>query len=720
MTLESFDPQLPFKIELDDVPAPESRRPLAGQVPLTPEVPVPGLPVPMPAEPEEEAPRVPSSWGTVKTVVARGFFDPFEAFEQRVDPERFRRSQGFLVLISLVGPMLATLALGFLAAVIYQIMAAFHSVTPANPFYELALYPVVYVFVKRYWIAYLVLPSLVLLIGWLWALGTAWNLARDSEEDFHKMFCILAMLGAMLAPFTMFPLLRLLALGVLIWYVSRRMGRYFEISFFHLVKRGGILLLILIAGYTWCERKVESYYPERSELNANLTAFYSKNQKLQWPAYGVQKVVSPIQALWDDLGSFDETVRNRSTASALAIMKHAGTAPQDRLRLAVRLAELGNAESMRFAAQAYQSGLGTPVDGGKALAWIHKAVEANPASLDLAMEEAALCFKNQRVLEGKRLFVALAKEHLDALNQITAYMAANGCGTADTKLSWEVQNLYRQEGNQAMLNARSNGGPYGQNQYGYGNGYGYARPFEGPSRRDLLLERISKVNRDNTQWFFNALVSEYGTTTLAEASVYGEAAQDTTTDELLAKIGAEDTAALAEAGDRLAEKGEVVKAREYWLKASQSLTTDKRRPNARLYLCLAESHDAGLRATPAALPREASRYYLGYLLLTEESQVARTKALAALKRLGVLVAPDVDVNGTPFLTLCTKYDVPEAWVMMGCNYMGDTLTHTPKNLVKARECFQKATALGYKGPAVHMLEGSASAPASGPRPGKAS
>ena len=40
----------------------------------------------------------------------------------------------------------------------------------------------------------------------------------------------------------------------------------------------------------------------------------------------------------------------------------------------------------------------------------------------------------------------------------------------------------------------------------------------------------------------------------------------------------------------------------------------------------------------------------------------------------------------------------------GCQYLGDAGGAVPRNLPKAHACFQKAKTLGYRGPAVDMLD----------------
>jgi hypothetical protein len=66
--------------------------------------------------------------------------------------------------------------------------------------------------------------------------------------------------------------------------------------------------------------------------------------------------------------------------------------------------------------------------------------------------------------------------------------------------------------------------------------------------------------------------------------------------------------------------------------------------------------------------------------------------------MGVTVNPSA--QDLPFLNLCMKHDIPEAWAFMGGRYlMGDGVT-TTRNPGKAMECFVKAQSLGYQGPQV--------------------
>lgn len=702
MTPDSQDatPEVPLKIELAEVPAPVSGR-LRGTPPQSPFQLEPMVPPVLPPE-EPEEPQSPSSWGTVKEVVARGFFDPFEAFEHRIDWHRFTKSQTALVVASLVGPLLFLLVMSFVGAILYQAIAALNSFAPPNTFYELALYPLVYVLAKGYWIAYLVLPMGVLVLGWLWAAGTAWFLARDTGEDYLKLFCILAMLGAMVAPFTMFPFFRLVVLGILIWYTARRMSGYFGIPFFHLVKRGGIPLLVCVAAYAWMERKTESFYDSPSELSASLNAFYNKKQKLVWPSFWTKSARPLYQDLYDGISSFDPDTRNRAIEKATAIMNNPRETPENRLHLALSIAATGSTVGMVFASHALETGQGVPVDLPSALGWMQKAAEADPKNLDFGLGCANLLLLNKRALEGKRMFVRLAKGNMNSLDKITLFLRKTAICSPENAIAYEIENLYRVGASATRYN-----NSYNNNYESDPNSY-YRTPHlsDELSLRNSLLERLAGLDRDGSQWFFRALISEYGTTTPASPEVYGEASAAAGEDSAAVKTDMVDPVALSSAGDHCNEKGDFMKARECWLKAASMLTSDKRLPNASLYLKLAESYDPALNRNSQTTTREAIRFYLGHLLLVDYTTGSINKVIASLNRLGAPISPQVKLSSLEFLSQCVKYDVPEAWVMTGCNYMGGSSYGVSKNLAKARDCFQKAKALGYRGPAVNLLDAS--------------
>jgi len=685
--IPGFNPEAPLQIELDDVPPPPPKRAAERMVPALPQ---PGAYIPnrsvveAPEEAEEES----SHWHAAKKVVGKGFFDPFQAFEEKVELERFKKAQIFLALLSFIGPLLLLLLSSFLAAIVYQVGAAFQSVTPPNPFYEVAIYPLVYVFAKGYWVAYLILPIAVFALGWLWAATTGWLIARSTSADFTKMLCILTMLGTMLAPFTMFPFFRLVVLGILIWYTARRMSQYFDVSFWSLAKFGGVLLLGCIVLYTLFERKVESFYPANQELSTNLRAFYFDKKKLEWPDFGTRKTVSADQVLWENLGSLDALTRQKAVDKAMDILKFSRETPEIRFRLALRMAEEGNSYAMAYVSRSYKSGQGVPLDNAQALTWIHKATEADPKQLEYGLDEAHLLCVNNHVLDGKRRFVALAKENLSSMDAVSNYLGKTGYGAPDRGLMSDVLSLYRQNSTSYSRSSRYSSSSLGDKL----------------SWRTDLLQQLSRLEHSENQWFLRAMMTEYGNPNQADPEVYGESSLKTMNEELNAKIELNDPQALGAAGDKCFVKGDLLKAREYWHKSSLALTGDKRRANAPLYLKLAESYDPGTETNTATDPRESTKYYLGYILLADNSTNI-TKPVLALKRLGVVVKQDVNVMDIQYLTLCSKYDVPEAWAIMGSCYVAGGTDGVQKNLPKARECFQKAKTLGYQGPVVNMLDG---------------
>ena len=684
------------KILLGDIPDRPSRRSIA---------PVESVPVPVDPYVSESSPSMavdfderPSGWRAVKNVVGRGFFDPFLAFGSGVDWERFSRAQLFLFAISLVGPFAFLLVFSIFSAILYQIGAALNSVTPPNPFYELALYPLAYLFAKGYWVAYLVLPMSIFILGWIWAGMTAWNIARDSDADVKEMFCVLAMLGSMFASFTMFPFLRLLALGFLILYMSRRMNQHFDISIMHLARRGGIFLVGMVVFYTWFERKVESCYAVSSEMSTNVNDFYFKNKKLEWPAFRVKKITTANQLLLQNLWSLDSGVREKAIVKALSVISNNAESLDARFALALRIADLGNVAGMVYASKAYQSGQGVPVDNAQALLWMHNASVASPRQLEYGLDEANLLFLNKRILDGKRRFVNLAKSNIDSLDEISSFIRKQGYGLPEYSIAWEVERLYRQ-------NHVSGTMTYRYTCY-YGDIYS-----EELNYRAELLQKLNSLDRDGTQWFYRALITEFGSESQASAEIYGESSAESEVDEFNKKIEMNDPGALLVLGDRSFDGKDLVKARSYWLKAAMSLNSDKRRVNARIYLKLAESYDPAIVGAGHGNAREASRFYLGYLLLAEYSGASNGKTLDALKTLGVVVDKNVDVSSFSYVSLCAKYDIPEAWAILGSYYVGGQLEGARKNPAKARECFQKAKGLGYQGPVVSMRvgdEGSAS------------
>jgi len=278
------------------------------------EIPAPRLPAPRPAEPAyferfvvpvpepEEVVPPPSRLAPVKAWIHKGYFNPAKAFEDGVDWGHFWRAQTFLFLLSLAMPFLMLLVSGFLLGIVYSIGASLNSVTSPNPIQELMIYPFIFVLTRGYWIAYLALPVGMFLTGWLWATASAWALSRGETDhfDFRKALAVSAMFGAMLAPFTMFPFLRYLALAVILWIFARNMEGRFQIGFWRLVGRGGLILLSAGFLYGSFERKVESLLPAGEELRTNLDAFLRQHKRMEWPSFRTKIQLNPNVLLFAD------------------------------------------------------------------------------------------------------------------------------------------------------------------------------------------------------------------------------------------------------------------------------------------------------------------------------------------------------------------------------------------------------------------------------------
>jgi hypothetical protein len=229
-------------------------------------------------------------------MVAQVYFDPANAFASGVDWPRFRKAQVSLFLLSLAMPFVMLLLLGFVLGVVYLTGASLYSSTSPNPIYQLMLYPLVFVLARGYWMAYLALPLVLFVACWLWAALTAWafsSIEGGAHIDFKKALSILAMLGAMLAPFTMFPFLRLLALAVILWFIVRRMEDTFDIGLWSMVGRGGPILLGAMFLYGAMESKAESYFPAGEELKVNLNAFVNQRRMLEWPSFQTKVYINP-------------------------------------------------------------------------------------------------------------------------------------------------------------------------------------------------------------------------------------------------------------------------------------------------------------------------------------------------------------------------------------------------------------------------------------------
>ncbi|WP_243318720.1 hypothetical protein [Geothrix paludis] len=669
-----------MKILLAEDTAPPKPGSAVAEIPPAEEV--SELPHPEPNAP----PRRPARLEPVKNLVKQGYFDPTRAFESTVDWKRFRKAQISLFLLSLLAPFLTLLLLGFLLGVVYLTGASLYSATSPNPIYQLMLYPLVFVVARGYWLAYLALPFGLFAIGWLWAAATAWSISRLEEGtliDFKKALSILAMLGAMLAPFTLFPFLRLLALAVILWFIVRRLEDTFDIGFWPMVGRGGLILLASVFLYGAFERKVESYFPAGEELRTNLQAFIKQKKMLEWPSFQAKVYINPNERLYADLSDFSPQVREPATQKALAMLKAGGDTPSFRFRLASRLAECGQVDAFLFLSRYYATGQGIQADPSAALDWIQRFTDARPDHLEGGLDRARLLLSNNRQLEGKRYLVGIAKRQITTLGKVTAFIQKEGLGSVDSALNTEVLSLY-QFGNTttqvAVYNSNSSFSRYG---------------YETQTKQEDLLKRLYVNEHDQTLWFYRALVSEYSSSTPAGSAVYGEASSVYGQAELDQKILEEDPVAMDIAADRCASRGDLAKARQLWLSATRVLNSDHRSANVPYYLKLAGSFDPE-GSTKAPDPHEATKYYLAALLISSWQGRGSAVGMQSLQRLQPGKVPDPKEQA--FLDLCLKYEIPEAWAMMGDRYLNGDFPGVPRNQAKGRDCFLKAQALGYKGP----------------------
>lgn len=679
------------KILLAEVPEPPKRTVIQAPPPSRVQTPL----APIHTVPDE--PETPHTVRFVKIrkFVGRGFFDPFHAFYEDLNAPRFRSAQLFLSALALAGPILFFGISSILAALVYQVLAAINSVTLPNPFYELACYPMAYIIVKGYWLAYLILPVVALLLGWTWAAASALALARGSEHSFKQYFFIMAMVGTMFAPFTLFPFLRLVALLILGIYTFRKMSQYFGVGFLHMAVRAGIFFLITSISYAWIEQKVESFYPMSTELTKTLQDYYFKQKPLEWPSFSHKAPASPCQDILKNLGSLDPAVRDKASISALNILALSRETPEVRFQLAQQLARNGKAEGMIYLSQAYRTGLGTAVNLPAALDWIQQANHIQPDQLETSLAEAHLLCLNNRRLEGKHLFVATAKNDIRNLDKINTFLANNGYGMPAGSLVWAISGLYKPNG--------SDYASYSGNRRHYGSTYD-----ESDRLRDQkldIMERIAENDHNGNQWFYRALVTEYKASTYADPEIYGEPRP--TANELL-NANSSNPEALDIAGDKAESLGDHALARECWRKAANALNNDNRKPNAHFYFKLAKSFDPENLPAPVGNAKEAARYYLAFLLMGESTNAQSRTAQDALRRLGIQLGQDYDFMSPKFVSLCTKYDIPEAWAILGSYYAGGSVSGFPKNQAKAQDCFQKAVSFGYQGPVVHMYDASKS------------
>ncbi|HJV89356.1 MAG TPA: hypothetical protein VJ623_03545 [Holophagaceae bacterium] len=614
------------------------------------------------------------------------YFDPAAAFETKVDWSRFRSAQIKLFLISLVMPFFMLLLLGVVLGVLYMTGASLYSTEAPNPIYQLILYPVVYVLARGYWVAYLALPLGLFAMGWLWAGPTAWILSKyegGANIDFKKALSILAMFGAMLAPFTMFPFLRLVALAVVLWIIVKRMEDTFDIGFWHFVGRGGVLFILAMGLYGAYERKVESYFSGAEELQANLTSFIRDRKMLEWPSFRRVAFVDPNERIYNDLSDFTPKIREAAVAKALAMLKAGGGTPELRFRFAKSMSDHGQTEAFIYLSRYYATGQGAPADPAQALEWSKRFTDANRGNLDAGLERVRLMIQNAQRLEGKRYLVGIAKDQPGSIGKIADFVQKEGLGKADNSLTYEVQSLYQVGNTQSTVGTYVKDASTGRYTY------------ETQTKQGMLSARLYASAHDQSLWFYRALVSEYGQSASAGPEAYGEAATDFGQDELAQKIKEGDPVAMDIVADRCAHDGDIVKARQFWVAATQVLNNDNRVSNVAYYIKLALSYDPG-ESSPAPDPREAVKYYQAALLISSQQGRAAPVGMASLQRLQGGKVPDP--LSQPFLDLCLKSDIPEAWVMMGTRYLNGDIPGVPKHEGKARECFQRAKALGYKGP----------------------
>lgn len=631
-------------------------------------------------------PARPSKLAPITGLVKECYFDPASAFETQVDWPRFRNAQIKLFLISLVMPFFMMLLLGVVLGIVYMTGASLYSANAPNPIYQLILYPIVFVLARGYWVAYLALPLGLFAMGWLWAVPTAWILSKyqgGAHINFQKALSVLAMFGAMLAPFTMFPFLRLLALAVVLWIIVKRMEDTFDIGFWHFVGRGGLVFIAAITLYGAYERKVETYFSGAEELQANLSGFIRHRKMLEWPSFRRAVFVDPNERLYADLSDFTPQVREPAVAKAMGMLKEGGGTPELRFRFAKSMSDHGQTEAFIFLSRYYATGQGTQADQALALEWSKRFTDVNRGNLEAGLERVRLLVQNNQRLDGKRYLVGLAKDQPILISKIADFIQKEGLGRADATYTYDVQSLYQNGNTTTTL------GNYVRDSYS--GQYTY----ETQTKQGTLMARLYTNAHDQSLWFYRALVGEYGRSTSAGPEAYGEAATDFGQDELAQKIREGDSVAMDIVADRCAREGDIAKARQFWIAATQVLDNDNRYSNVAYYMKLALSYDPG-ESSPSPDVREATKYYLAALLISSWQGRAAPVGMASLQRLQPGKIPDP--MGQPFLDQCLKYDIPEAWVMMGSRHLNGDVQGVPKHEGKAKECFLKAKALGYKGP----------------------
>jgi len=675
-----FGTDEPMRIHLGEIPAPRvpSSRPVEPEPEKRIEVPILGIEHPSPKS---------TRFAAIRNWFGQGYFDPARAFEEEVDWARFGRAQVYLFLLSLSTPFLMLLVFGFLFGLVYSIGASLYSVTSPNSIAELMIYPFIFVLARGYWLSYLALPIAMFITGWVWAVLSAWALSLGGNAllDFKRGLGITAMLGAMMAPFTMFPFLRWLILAALLRLLVRRMEDTFGASFWKLSGRVGLILLGSGLLYGSFERKVEEIYPAGESLRVHLDDFLRLHRRLEWPPFHTRLPIGPHEQLFADLSDFDPLVRERAVKKSLTLLEAGTEPPELRYRLAKRMADNGQAEAFLYAARHLAAGQGTEVDLPAAIDWMRKYTEVNPTLLEAGLEKARLLFLAGRKLEGKVSLVQLTKAHIKDLNRITSFIQKENLGQIDQTFTYEVQSLYQQG------NVQTYAGSY--QTFSPSQGTRYVTEYQ--TKQDALLKKLYASERDKGLWYYRALAVEYARSAIAGPEIYGESSTDYQAAELEQKLKEGDRVALDTAADRCFLHGDVVKARQYWLAATRALNDDDRRTNVPLYLKLAQSYDPE-DSNQDPNPKEAEKFYLAALLISKWNGRMDPVGLGPLQRLHQGKLPDP--MGQPYLDLCLKFDIPEAWVMMGDRYFNGDFQGVPKNVTKARDCFLRAKALGYQGP----------------------
>ncbi|HEX9081525.1 MAG TPA: hypothetical protein VF768_04545, partial [Holophagaceae bacterium] len=449
-----------------------------------------------------------------------------------------------------------------------------------------------------------------------------------------------------------------------------------------LVGRGGLLLLAAAFLYGAFERRVESHFPGGEDLKANLYAFVNQKKMLEWPSFQAKVYVSPNERLYEDLSDFNAGLREQAVTKAMGILKNGSESPEFRFRIANRMAGNGQVEAYPYLSRCYAEGLGTSADPDAALAWMQKFTDASPGNLDAGMERARLLVRNGRRLDGKRYLVGMAKGQISQVPRLAEFIQKEGLGRSDRTFNFEVVNLY-QQGNPTSTVGMYPGGP-GQPRYIY----------ETQTKQESLRKTLYQNDRDQSLWFYRALVAEYASGT-AGAEVYGEASSDLAQAELDQKAMEGDPVAMDILADRRARDGDILAARRLWLSATQALNNDNRYANAAYYMKLAGSYDPA-ESTQAPDVQQATKYYLAALLVSTWHGRTRPIGRGSLERLHPGKIPDA--LGQPFLDLCLRHDIPEAWFMMGDRYLNGDFPGVPRNAGRALDCFRKARTLGYQSP----------------------